>query len=298
MRDAVGFIGLGTMGSAMAKRLLECGFHLVVYDINKKALAPFRANPNCHEAQSPGEVGMRANRVITILPTSDQVDEVLFAADGVAGTLCQGGLLIEMTTGRLDQLETQARSLSRSGHRMIDAPVCLSPREAATGQLIALVGGEERDLETARDILNALTSRVIHSGPTGFGLRLKLTNNYMSMINHVLTGEVLALAQAMGLDREVTVDLLQNTAAGRGQLLTNYPKKVLKGDVSPDFSIKMGIKDLEMSAAMFEEIDKTPAFGQLAKTLFREADKAGYGDQDCTAILNFLDQRADLKVTP
>ena len=102
MPDVVGFIGLGTMGAAMARRLLACDIALVVYDINEAALAPFHADPDCLVAQSPGEVGRRANRVITILPTSDQVEDVLFAADGVVSTLCQGGLIIEMTTGRLE----------------------------------------------------------------------------------------------------------------------------------------------------------------------------------------------------
>ncbi len=293
MYDAVGFIGLGTMGAAMAQRLLDCGFNLIVYDINEIAVAPFRSNQNCRVARSPAEVGAGANRVITILPTSDQVDDVLFSETGLAREMPQGGLVIEMTTGRLEQLERQAQELSRAGHRMIDAPVCLSPREAVTGQLIALAGGEGRDVDRARDVLDSLASRIIHTGPVGFGLRLKLINNYMSMINHVLTGEVLALAQSVGLEREMTVDLLQNTAAGRGQLLTNYPKKVLKGDVTPDFPIRMAIKDLKMSAAMFAANDVPPAFGQLAQSLFSEAEVAGYGDQDCTAILNFLDAKFD-----
>ena len=111
----------------------------------------------------------------------------------------------------------------------------------------------------------------------------------MSMVNHVLTGEVLALAKAIGLDRIITVDLLQNTAAGRCKLRINYPKKVLKGDTTADFSIDMGIKDLSMSIIKLQEFQDIASFGIIARNHFREAAEAGYGVKDRSAILEYFD---------
>jgi 3-hydroxyisobutyrate dehydrogenase-like beta-hydroxyacid dehydrogenase len=111
------------------------------------------------------------------------------------------------------------------------------------------------------------------------------------MINHVLTGEVLALAKAVGLDRSITVDLLQNTADGRGQLGTNFPRKVLKGDTSADFSVDMGIKDLSMSISMLKEFQDMASFGPIARNHFKEAAREGYGVKDCTAILEYFDEK-------
>ena len=111
------------------------------------------------------------------------------------------------------------------------------------------------------------------------------------MVNHVFTGEVLALAKAIGLDRIITVDLLQNTAAGHCKLRINYPKKVLKGDTTADFSIDMGIKDLSMSIIKLQEFQDIASFGIIARNHFREAAEAGYGVKDRSAILEYFDAK-------
>ena len=289
--EQVGFIGLGTMGTAMARHLLDNGWKLVLFDIDKTKLTLFEDDANCVIAGSPAETMRLCNRLVTMLPTSDHVEDVLFGAAGAVTETRAGDLVIEMSTGQLHMLEQQAQKVEKAAAALIDAPVCLSPAEAASGDLIALVGGKTENITVANDILEALSQRVIHAGPTGYGLRLKLVNNYMSMINHVLTGEVLALATAAGLDRQLTVNLLQNTAAGRGQLLTNYPKKVLRGDTSADFPITMGIKDLSMAINMFETIGGDACFGALARQLFDDAAVAGHGNQDCTAMLEYFDNK-------
>ena len=290
-QDRIGFIGLGTMGAPMASNLIKTGWDLVVFDIDQARCATLKENTNCVIASSPEDVINLASRLITMLPTSEQVDAALFGEKGAVGGMQPGDIVIEMSTGQIDQLERQARQIKSFDAILIDAPVCLSPAEAATGNLISLVGGDRGDIERVSDLLDALSQRVIHAGPTGYGLRLKLVNNYMSMINHVLTAEVLALAAAVGLDRQLTVDLLQNTAAGRGQLLTNFPKKVLRGDTTADFPINMGIKDLSMAIAMFDQMKDNAAFGSLARQLFDDAAKAGFGGKDCTAMLEYFDER-------
>ena len=287
--ERVGFIGLGAMGSPMAKHLLVEGFSLAVYDINKSKSSALAQNNNCLIAETPAEVMKLASRLIIMLPNSDQVDNVLFSDKGIVSEINPGDVILEMSTGNIFQLEQQAQRIESYKAIFIDAPVCLSPAEAATGQLISLVGGNLDAVKKADKILASLSQRVIHAGPIGFGLRLKLINNYMSMVNHVLTGEVLALAKAVGLDRALTVDLLQNTAAGRGQLRTNYPKKVLKGDTTADFSIDMGIKDLSMSIGMLREYHDIVSFGIIARNHFREAAEAGYGVKDRSAILEYFD---------
>ena len=290
-QDRIGFIGLGTMGAPMASNLIKTGWDLVVFDIDQARCATLKENTNCVIARSPEDVMTLASTLITMLPTSEQVDAALFGEKGAVGGMQPGDIVIEMSTGQIDQLERQARQIKSFDAILIDAPVCLSPAEAATGNLISLVGGDRGDIERVSDLLDALSQRVIHAGPTGYGLRLKLVNNYMSMINHVLTAEVLALAAAVGLDRQLTVDLLQNTAAGRGQLLTNFPKKVLRGDTTADFPINMGIKDLSMAIAMFDQMKDNAAFGSLARQLFDDAAKAGFGGKDCTAMLEYFDER-------
>lgn len=291
MSETVGMIGLGTMGRPMARRLLDCGFSLVLHDRDETVLNLFSDLPGCRIAESPAELAKLCQRVITMLPTSDVVETVLFGTDGMAQALLPGSLVMESSTGSVSQLESQAERLNAMGVHMIDAPFGRSPREAARGKLVAMVGGTDAEHAMVADLLDALAEKTIIAGPLGYGLRLKLVNNYMAMINHVLTGEVLALGAAIGLGREQTVSLLSTTAAGRGQLLTNFPNKVLRGDISPDFPVSMGIKDLDMALQLFHDHGLEAGFGRLARQGFVAAAEAGHGGDDCTAMLKYFDSQ-------
>jgi len=289
MNDRLGFIGLGTMGAQIARRLLECGIRLAVFDIDKDRSVQFTDIPGCHRAVSAQEVAA-AGRVITMLPDSRAVSEVLFGAGALARSLSAGSLVIDMSTGSVPAFLKQAEMLASMQVQMVDIPVGRSPAEARTGQLIAMAGMDRNSSYPVADILSAIAEETVYAGALGNGLRLKLVNNYMAMVGHVLAGEVLALAKAAGLDRKQTVSLLQKTAAGRGQLLTNYPKKVLAGDITPDFPVSMGIKDIDMALELFSAGNLEGRFGTLARQIFTEAVASGYGDRDCTAVMLHLDE--------
>jgi 4-hydroxybutyrate dehydrogenase/sulfolactaldehyde 3-reductase len=295
MDKKIGFIGLGTMGAPIATRLLNCGFSLILYDIDIRKLEIFSKSSNCEIALSPKDVGKSAQRVITILPNSDIVSEVLFGDNGLIHSLSDGSVVIEMSTGSVPAFIKQAEKLAEKKLQMVDLPVGRSPAEALTGQLIAMAGIDKDHAGAVVDIAEAIAEETIYTGKLGDGLRLKLVNNYMAMIGHVLAAEVLALALKVGLNRNQTVCLLQKTAAGRGQLLTNFPKKVLANDITPDFPVSMGIKDIDMALELFSSIGQEGKFGTLAKQIFIKASNNGYSDKDCTSVLNYLDEAFDLQ---
>ena len=295
MDKKIGFIGLGTMGAPIATRLLNCGFSLILYDIDIRKLEIFSKSSNCEIALSPKDVGKSAQRVITILPNGDIVSEVLFGDNGLIHSLSDGSVVIEMSTGSVPAFIKQAEKLAEKKLQMVDLPVGRSPAEALTGQLIAMAGIDKDHAGAVVDIAEAIAEETIYTGKLGDGLRLKLVNNYMAMIGHVLAAEVLALALKVGLNRNQTVCLLQKTAAGRGQLLTNFPKKVLANDITPDFPVSMGIKDIDMALELFSSIGQEGKFGTLAKQIFIKASNNGYSDKDCTSVLNYLDEAFDLQ---
>lgn len=295
MDKTIGFIGLGTMGAPIATRLLNCGFSLILYDIDIRKLEIFSKSSNCEIALSPKDVGKSAQRVITILPNSDIVSEVLFGDNGLIHSLSDGSVVIEMSTGSVPAFIKQAEKLAEKKLQMVDLPVGRSPAEALEGQLIAMAGIDKDHAGAVVDIAEAIAEETIYTGKLGDGLRLKLVNNYMAMIGHVLAAEVLALALKVGLNRNQTVCLLQKTAAGRGQLLTNFPKKVLANDITPDFPVSMGIKDIDMALELFSSIGQEGKFGTLAKQIFMKASNNGYSDKDCTSVLNYLDEAFDLQ---
>ena len=223
-----------------------------------------------------------------MLPTSDIVEQVIFGDQGLIGSLDSNSLIIDMSTASYNKsMEISAR-LKDHGHRFVDAPVGRTPREAKTGDLLVMAGGDFDDIEQANDIFEAIGNTTIHAGPIGSGLKSKLVNNYMAMVNNAVTGETLSFANQVGLDIEATAKLMSSTAAGLGQLNTNYPKKVLANDLTPDFPIKMAIKDLNMALELANSFKSKCLFGELAKRMFEEAEMDGMGHLDQTAILKHL----------
>ena len=279
----IAFIGLGVMGAPMARNIIKAGFKVSVFDADAAITAQFE-NIASRVSVSPVDAARGCNLIITMLPTSDIVREVLLGGNGALVAAADNSLVVDMSTGSILSLEKLIKDIAARSHRFVDAPVGRSMREAITGNLIAMVGGTEADLQWFFPVLNTMADTIVHVGEMGCGLKLKLVNNYMAMVNHVLTGEVLAFADKAGLDPAMVVDVLSTTSAGKGQLLTNYPKKVLAGDITPDFSIRMGIKDLNMALELGQSVDAITNFGLVSRDEFQQATKNGFTDKDCTAI--------------
>ena len=287
----IAFLGLGTMGGPMARNLIRGGHALAVFDVAEAALDPFR-ELGCRTAQSPGDAAQDADVVVTMLPDSSHVREVLLGPDGACRTLRQGALVVEMSTIAASASVAMAKELNAAGFRMLDAPVGRTPRDAAAGTLLVIVGGDAKDLEEARPLFECLADSIVHAGPQGHGIKLKLVNNYMSTVGSVLTAEALTLANKAGLDRAVTVKVLSGTTAGRGQLIVNFPSKVLAGDVTPDFPLRMAHKDVGHALALGSEVGSPLLLGSIAREMFSLAGPWGRGDEDWTATLLLLEDLA------
>jgi 4-hydroxybutyrate dehydrogenase/sulfolactaldehyde 3-reductase len=284
----IAFIGLGTMGAPMAACLAAADHDLCVYDIDARACAAFRDTPNCQIATSPCDAAKGARVLITMLPESHHVHNAILGEEGVIGSLSSGAIVVEMSTGSLPALEILETALLTRVVRLVDAPVGRPPKEAANGSLLILAGGAERDLAEVTPLLEILGNEVIHNGPLGSGLKMKLVNNYMSMIGMAMTAEVLNIAQVLGLDLDQTVRVLQSTPAGRGQINTNYPKKVLSGVISPDFPLRLGLKDIGLGLALAKSAGAPTPLGAASQQMFALAGPWGRANQDCSAKLHLF----------
>lgn len=281
------FIGLGIMGAPMAKNIIREGFDVAVCDIQQNVVDGFKGVASAGST-NPCEAADQRNVIMMILPNSDIVDAVLFDKGGVLETCAPNSLIVDMSTGSYPKLMETAKRVANRGHRFVDAPVGRTPREAITGNLLVMAGGEADDVAALDGVFNAVGDTILHVGPVGCGLKAKLVNNYMAMVNNALTGETLSLAKAAGLDVRAMAKLMSSTAAGLGQLNTNYPKKVLAGDLTPDFPIFMAVKDLNMAIELAEIANHKVQFGRVAREEFISAEKAGMGTLDQTAILEYF----------
>lgn len=284
------FIGLGTMGAPMAMRLVMNGFEVAVYDSSEKARSDFAGLRDCRVATSPADAAENADVVVTMLPESRDVNAALVGPDGAVSSLLPGAIVIDMSTGSVEALHALATSLNDKGIELIDAPVGRSPKEAETGDLLVMVGGADDIISKVMPALRCFGQEITHAGPLGSGLSLKLVNNYMSMIGMVMTAEALNLADILGLDQSQTVATLRKTPAGQGQLNTNFPKKVLSGDIDPDFPLRMGLKDITLGLNLAQSVGAVSPLGTAARAMFEQAAHVGRAEQDCTAMLFVLSE--------
>lgn len=288
----VAFVGLGVMGSAMAHNLIKkAGCSVRVFDVAEMALAPFR-QLDCRVASSAREAAAGAQAVISMLPDVAHVETALLGPEGACATLAQGGLVIDMSTISASGSDGICAEVRKRGFRFIDAPVGRTPRDAAAGAALVIVGADKTDLEEARPLFASIGNKIVHAGPNGAGIRLKLVNNYMSIVGTLLTAEALTLANKVGLDRAVTVEVLSSTTAGRGQLIVNYPNKVLAGDVTADFPLRMAHKDVSHALSLGAHVGVPLMLGAVAREVFNLAKPWNRENEDHTAMLLLLEDIA------
>lgn len=289
----VAFIGLGTMGSGMAARLVAAGHEVRGVDIDSTRLAAFEEVGGL-PAASVAEACDGAEIIMTILPRDTHVRQICLGAGGIGDSAAPGTLVIEMSTISPEASLDIHDALNAKGLRVLDAPVGRTPKDAQNGALLIMAGGRAEDFADAAPVFAPLADKIVHLGPKGSGIRMKIANNYMSMVSMVLTAETLAMARKAGIDTDAAVEVLQNTTAGRGQINVNYPNKVLRGDISPDFPLAMGAKDISLGVGLGKSLGVPLFLGANAGELFNLAASQDIRDWDCTAMLVLIERLAGL----
>jgi 4-hydroxybutyrate dehydrogenase/sulfolactaldehyde 3-reductase len=247
MTDNIGFIGLGRMGRSMAANLQKKGFSLLVADLSPQAVEALVGLGA--EAATVPEIARRCSVVITMLPSSVEVEQIAQGPDGIFAHALPGTILLDMST--IDPLATDrlAQQAAAKGLSMVDAPVGRLAEHADRGESLFMVGASDADLARVQPLLNAMGTTTHHCGPVGTGGRTKLVNNYLAVTLTQVNAEALALSQRFGLDTTKTLQVLLGTSATNGQLRMNFANKVLLGDTTPGFTIDLAHKDMSLVVA-------------------------------------------------
>lgn len=292
--DTIGFVGLGRMGRPMASNLCRKGFRLVVHDIDREAVAELELLQS-HGAESVAEVAATAGLIVTMLPNSAIVQQVVAGPGGVLDNAKPGSLIMDMST--VDPLTTDALAAKAAakGIAFVDAPVGRLASHADRGESLFMVGGSPADFERVRPLLEAMGSTVHHCGPVGAGTRTKLVNNYLAVSSCQMNAEALALSQRFGLDLETTLEVIYGTTAINGQLKIAWPAKVLKGDVAPGFTIDLAHKDLSLIMEAANAARVPMPMAAAAREAFSAARASGFGGQDFSAMVDALCQSAGIE---
>ena len=262
----LGLIGIGLLGTALAGRLLGAGFRVVGTDIDPGRRDALRGLGG-DVAEDADDVVRSCDRILLSLPTSEIVAEVL---DGVAGSLGPGRTVIDTTTGDPTQMAATGDRLEARGVAYLDATVSGSSEQARRGDVVLMVGGDERAFAACGDVFAALARAAFHVGPTGSGAKMKLATNLVLGLNRMALAEGLALARGLGLDLGLTLAVLKESAAYSRVMDAKGPKMIAR-DFTPQARLSQHLKDVRLI------LDEAGRVGVASPAVGGAPDDAGEG---------------------
>ncbi len=283
----VGFLGLGTMGAGMARRLLKAGYGLSVYNRNVEKTVAFSVE-GARVAESPEEAARGSDVVISMLADDVASRAVWFGEKGALSGAEAGAVLIECGTVSVSWIRELGDAAEGRGCRLLDAPVTGTKPHAANGELTFLVGGDGESLEKVRPLLAAMSKEIVHLGPLGSGAALKLVNNFLCGVQAAAFAEANALVHRAGLDAAKALPVLLNGAPGSPVVKTVAGRHANR-DYSPNFQLRLMAKDLAYAIAEGKRHGVGLPSAVTALNTFSRAINAELGDQDMAAVIKFLE---------
>ncbi|HEX2741161.1 MAG TPA: 2-hydroxy-3-oxopropionate reductase [Rubrobacter sp.] len=288
MAEKVGFIGLGIMGKPMAKNLIDADYDLVVYNRTREK-AEELASEGATVVGSPKEVAEQSDVIITMLPDSPQVEEVLTGEDGVLEGVSEGALIVDMSTISPVVTEELSEKAGEKGASMLDAPVSGGDVGAIEGTLSIMVGGSEDDFERAKPLFDVMGKTVTHVGPSGTGQVVKAANQIVVALTIEAVSEALVLGSKGGVAPEKILDVLGGGLAGN-KVMELKREKMLTHTFDPGFKIELHHKDLGIALAAGREYGVTLPVTAIVDQMLETLKMRGKGDRDHSAILTLIEE--------
>lgn len=290
----IGFIGLGIMGKPMSKNLLKAGYELTVMDRNQEAVGELVA-AGARSAATPKDVAVQSDIVITMLPNSPHVKEVVLGENGIIEGAKQGTIVIDMSSiAPLVSREVGAQ-LAEKGVAFLDAPVSGGEPKAIDGTLSVMVGGNQAIFDKCYPVMKAMAGSVVLTGDIGAGNVTKLANQIIVAINIAAMSEALVLASKAGVEPELVYKAIRGGLAGSTVLEAKAPL-VMDRKFDPGFRINLHIKDLnnvlETSHEMGVPLPLTAAVMEMMQALRVD----GMGDADHGSLIRYYEKLAKVEV--
>ena len=279
----VGFIGLGNLGFAMAKRLKEKSVDLVVWN-RTRAKAERLGVP---VAFSPAELISASDSVIVNVFDSAAVADLLMQPDGLLRGSCAGKIIVDTTTNHPDRVAEFHTLLESKGAQYLEAPVLGSVGPASQGALTMIVSGSSGALDTVKPVVEILCRLIFFVGKPGVATRLKLINNFVLGSFMATIAEAVAAGEKAGLERETILGVLA-AGAGNSTVLQGKKEKLLRGDFTPQFSSAAILKDLNYLEDLFSGITLSSESLSALRKVFQKAIAEGLGDDDFSAVIRLF----------
>lgn len=294
--QGIGFIGIGLMGQHMARRLLEAGHPLTVWNRTPEK-AKGLLGAGAIWGTSPKAVAQASDVVITMVTDSKASEEVICGADGVLEGAHPGLIIIDMGSIAPEMSRSIAERARAKGVPMLDAPVTGNPNVASEGKLGIMVGGPKETFDICIPIFQKMGVKIVYVGQNGLGTTLKLINNLILGVAIEAVSEALVLATKAGIDPQRVIEITSVGGARTGAMETRGPR-MIKREFSPHFSTNNMYKDLSMALKLAEEVGVSLPATSISREMLRAAKSQGKGDLDSCIVMTVLEAMANAVVKP
>ena len=297
MKQRIGFIGLGTMGKVMTRRLMAAGHPMTVWNRTASA-AEELVREGATLAASAKEVAASSDIVFSMVTDGAASEAVICGPDGILDGAHAGLIVIDSASIAPEASQAIARQVESKGIVMLDAPVSGGPKVAAEGRLCIMVGGPQPAFEICKPILDQLGTMVLYTGQNGNGTTLKLIANLVMGIAIQATAEALVLAAKVGMDPQVVIDItsLPGTGPQTGAMATRGPRMLQHNFFPPHFSAANMDKDLTGAIRLAERVGVSLPTASVAREMVRAIKSQGNGHIDSSAVVTVLEAMANVSV--
>ncbi len=295
----LGFIGIGVMGRPMSLHLLKAGHTVAIFARHpEKAGVQEVVNAGAKLAPSPRAVAIASEMVITMVPNSAQVEEVVSGPQGILEGARKGMIIIDMSTIAPRVSRELAEKAAGQGVHFLDAPVSGGSQGAENGTLTIMVGGERKVFEQARPILETMGKQenIFYVGPNGAGEVVKIVNNILCGAIAAAIAESFVLGVKAGADVDLMAKIIGASSGASWQLANQFPLRAFNGSFQPGFMTDLLHKDLGLALDLAAESQTPLAMTALTRQMYEMARAEGFGKEDYTALLKVLEKMAGVEV--
>jgi 3-hydroxyisobutyrate dehydrogenase-like beta-hydroxyacid dehydrogenase len=289
----LGYVGLGVMGTAITRRLLDAGHTVTVWNRTREKAEPL-LEAGARSADSPREVAEQSEVVFTMVTNTAAVQAVTEGPDGILAGLAPGKVYVDMSTASPANTRALAEKVAAVGAEMLDAPVSGTSITIEQGKASVMVGGDEDAFERVKPVFEAIGPKVFHIGPSGSAVTLKIAINLQLAVQMLAFGEGVLLAEKSGIARERVVEVMLASViaspmvAYRGPLVLGHPDEVW-------FDCHMMQKDMNLALELGREVEVPLPTTAITNELLSAANGMGIGDRDFAALFDVLAAMSGVK---
>jgi 3-hydroxyisobutyrate dehydrogenase-like beta-hydroxyacid dehydrogenase len=296
-KPRIGFIGIGLMGHGIAKNLVTKGYPLTVrVNRNRAPLADLVA-AGAKEVKTNADVARNADIVFLCVTGAPQVEEIINGKGGIAAVAHKGLVVVDTSTSEPATTAKMREALAEKGVRFVDAPLARTPVEAELGKLNIMVGADDATFAELKPVLAAFCENIIHAGPAGHGIILKLINNFIGQAITTATAEALAAAAKSGLSIRKLHEVVSAGAVNSGLFQMMVGKMLDGGDLTGlKFTLVNAMKDLRYYTHFAESLPVSAIVGEAVHQSLVNANLMGFGDKYVPSLIEAQEKLNGIKI--